>query len=68
MYQLELACRAQVDAMAGGAELTLPPEDVIRKAAHLYQPGTRRPYGELEWPAMLRLLDSEPGRYSPYWE
>jgi len=68
MYQLELACRAQVDAMAGGAGLTLPPEDVIRKSAHLYQPGTRRAYGELEWPAMLRLLDSEPGRYSPYWE
>jgi hypothetical protein len=25
----------------------------------MYQPGTRRPYGVLEWPAMLRLLDAE---------
>jgi hypothetical protein len=22
-----------------------------------YQPGTRRPYGLMEWPAMLRQLD-----------
>jgi hypothetical protein len=22
-----------------------------------YQPGTRRPYGLMEWPALLRMLD-----------
>jgi len=27
--------------------------------ASSYQPGTRRPYGVLEWPAMLRLLEAE---------
>lgn len=35
----------------------------------LHQPGTRRPYGVLEWPAMLRLLAAT-GKslgYPPYW-
>jgi|SRR5688500_523234 ribulose-5-phosphate 4-epimerase/fuculose-1-phosphate aldolase len=59
MYQLELSCRAQVDAMASGKELIIPPKEILQKTAHLYQPGTRRPYGVLEWPAMLRLLQAE---------
>ena len=67
MYQLELACRAQVDAMAGGTDgLSLPEESTLQRSAHLYQPGTRRPYGELEWHALLRLLKAEPGPYAPY--
>jgi ribulose-5-phosphate 4-epimerase/fuculose-1-phosphate aldolase len=67
MYQLEMSCRTQVDAMSGGMEeLSLPDEDMLNKAAHLYQPGTRRPYGELEWHAMLRLLAAEPGGYPAY--
>jgi ribulose-5-phosphate 4-epimerase/fuculose-1-phosphate aldolase len=65
MYQLEMSCRAQVDAMAAGAELTMPGENVLAHTAHLYQPGTRRPYGVLEWPAMLRLLEAE-GKSSGY--
>jgi ribulose-5-phosphate 4-epimerase/fuculose-1-phosphate aldolase len=67
MYQLELACRSQVDVMAARAELCLPPQEVLEHTAHLYQPGTRRPYGVLEWPAMLRLLAAEPSGYPPYW-
>jgi ribulose-5-phosphate 4-epimerase/fuculose-1-phosphate aldolase len=59
MYQLEMSCRAQVDAMAARTELTMPGENVLAHTAHMYQPGTRRPYGVLEWPAMLRLLDAE---------
>jgi ribulose-5-phosphate 4-epimerase/fuculose-1-phosphate aldolase len=67
MYQLEMSCRTQVDAMSGGMEeLSLPDEDMLNKSAHLYQPGTRRPYGELEWHAMLRLLAAEPGGYPAY--
>jgi ribulose-5-phosphate 4-epimerase/fuculose-1-phosphate aldolase len=64
MYQLEMSCRAQVDAMAAGTGLTLPTEEVLQHTAHLYQPGTRRPYGELEWPAMIRLLRAEAGSSS----
>jgi ribulose-5-phosphate 4-epimerase/fuculose-1-phosphate aldolase len=70
MYQLEMSCRAQVDAMAARTELLIPPDQVLEKTAHLYQPGTRRPYGVLEWPAMLRLLAAETGGsgYPPYWQ
>ena len=57
MYALEMACRAQVDAMTARTELTIPPQPVIDRSVHLYQPQTRRPYGLLEWPAMLRFLD-----------
>ena len=59
MYQLETACRAQVDAMAARTELVVPEKSVLQKTAHLYQPQTRRPYGVLEWPAMLRLLEAQ---------
>jgi hypothetical protein len=37
--------------MAARSELTMPGENVLAHTAHLYQPGTRRPYGVLEWPA-----------------
>jgi ribulose-5-phosphate 4-epimerase/fuculose-1-phosphate aldolase len=63
MYWLEMACRAQVDAMAANTPLTMPSEEVVAHATHLYQPGTRRKFGLLEWPAMLRLLD----RRDPSW-
>jgi ribulose-5-phosphate 4-epimerase/fuculose-1-phosphate aldolase len=70
MYQLEMSCRAQVDAMAARTELVIPSGQILEKTAHLYQPGTRRPYGILEWPAMLRLLAAEGGGsgYPPYWQ
>jgi ribulose-5-phosphate 4-epimerase/fuculose-1-phosphate aldolase len=70
MYQLEMSCRAQVDAMAARTELTMPGENVLAHTAHLYQPGTRRPYGVLEWPAMLRLLEAEGKNsgYPAYWQ
>ena len=66
MYQLEMSCRAQVDAMAAGTALSLPSKEVLEKSAHLYQPNVRRPYGELEWHAMLRLLEAEPGGFPHY--
>ena len=59
MYQLEMSARAQVDAMAAGSDLSVPPEDVLARTAVLYRPETRRPYGVLEWPAMLRLLEAQ---------
>lgn len=65
LYQLEMACRAQVDAMAARTELLIPEEDVLERTAHLYRPGTRRPFGLLEWPAMLRRLEAE-GKNSGY--
>ncbi|GGC47819.1 class II aldolase [Siccirubricoccus deserti] len=69
LYQLEMACRAQVDAMAARTELVMPSAEILEKTAHLYQPGTRRPYGVLEWHAMLRLLEAEQKNsgFPPYW-
>lgn len=62
IYWLEMACRAQVDALACNSELIEPPNEVVRKTAHLYRPEVRRPHGVLEWPAMLRYLDRrDPG-------
>ncbi|NKC33434.1 class II aldolase/adducin family protein [Falsiroseomonas selenitidurans] len=68
MYQLEMSCRAQVDAMNSRTELLVPDEATLAKTAHLYQPGARRPYGVLEWHAMLRRLEAEQKNsgYPPY--
>lgn len=62
-YWLEMACRAQVDAMCSAAPLNLPSAQVAEKTAKLYEPSARRPFGLLEWPAMLRELD----RIDPTW-
>ena len=68
LYQLEMSCRAQVDTMAARTEITLPSQEVLEHTAHLYQPSTRRPYGVLEWSAMIRLLKAESKNFSfpPY--
>jgi ribulose-5-phosphate 4-epimerase/fuculose-1-phosphate aldolase len=59
MYQLEMSCRAQVDVMTAHASMIIPDDDVMAHTATLYKPETRRPYGILEWPAMIRLLRYE---------
>lgn len=57
IYRAELACKAQVLAMAANTKVILPPQDVIEHTNHLYKPTTRRPFGKLEWPALMRKLD-----------
>ena len=38
------------------------PQHVLEETWNNYQPGTRRPYGLMEWPALLRKLDRmDPG-------
>ncbi|SAI71074.1 aldolase [Bordetella ansorpii] len=62
MHRLELACRSQLAAMATGAKLRAVPPEVLQETWNNYQPGTRRPYGVMEWPALLRKLDRmDPG-------
>jgi ribulose-5-phosphate 4-epimerase/fuculose-1-phosphate aldolase len=63
MYWLERACQVQMDVLACNAEINMPPEGVPEIVAHSYLPETRRPYGVLEWPAMLRMLDRHDGSY-----
>lgn len=57
MYWLEMACRAQVDVMTSGARILHPSPAIVEKTFQLYQPHVRRPFGLMEWPAMLRYLD-----------
>jgi len=57
MHRLELACRAQIGAMSCNSKLQSVPQPVLEDTWNQYQPGTRRPYGLMEWPALLRKLD-----------
>ena len=56
-HRLELACRTQLAAMATQSALVPVPADVLQATWNNYQRGTRRPYGLMEWPALLRKLD-----------
>jgi ribulose-5-phosphate 4-epimerase/fuculose-1-phosphate aldolase len=58
-YMLDTACKIQVDAMASGTELVMPPPETAQETARLFQPNVRRAYGVMEWEAMVRLLDRE---------
>jgi ribulose-5-phosphate 4-epimerase/fuculose-1-phosphate aldolase len=63
MYYLENACRAQVDAMSCNTEINMPSTSIIEQTSAHYTPERSRPYGELEWPAMLRFLDRRDPSY-----
>jgi len=63
IYWLEMACRAQVDAMACNTELNYADPEVVKRTEHLYRPEVRRPHGVLEWPAMRRYLDRRDPSY-----
>ena len=54
MHYLERACRVQIQVLSTGRAVSLPPEEVLDKAAKQYEafwPGT------YEWPALVRLVD-----------
>ena len=57
MHRLELTARSQLAAMATGARLVHVPEKVLHDTYMNYQPQTRRPYGVMEWPALLRMME-----------
>ena len=48
-HRLELACRSQVAAMSCNTKLREVPQAVLEETWNNYQPGTRRPYGLMEW-------------------
>jgi ribulose-5-phosphate 4-epimerase/fuculose-1-phosphate aldolase len=56
-HRLELACRAQIGAMSCNTPLRPVLPEVLEETWNNYQPGTRRPYGLMEWAALLRKLD-----------
>jgi len=56
LYNLEVACQFQLDAMQAGTELIHPSaESVARTAAEFHK--TNASKGDLEWRALLRALD-----------
>lgn len=57
MHRLELSCKTQLAAMACNTHLNAVPEPIVAATWNQYQPNTRRPYGVMEWPALLRRLD-----------
>jgi ribulose-5-phosphate 4-epimerase/fuculose-1-phosphate aldolase len=63
MHWLEKACQAQLQAMACNAELNYPDPRTIAVTNERYKPGQRRKITELEWPAMLRMLDRRDASY-----
>jgi ribulose-5-phosphate 4-epimerase/fuculose-1-phosphate aldolase len=63
MHWLERACQAQVMAMACNTELNHPSPETVKLTNERYLPGQRRKITELEWPAMLRMLDRRDPSY-----
>jgi ribulose-5-phosphate 4-epimerase/fuculose-1-phosphate aldolase len=63
MHWLEKACQAQLQAMACNTELNLPDPKTVAVTNERYKPGQRRRITELEWPAMLRMLDRRDASY-----
>ena len=62
MHRLELSCKTQIAAMSCNTKLIDVPADVVEETYVNYQPKTRRPFGLLDWPALLRKLDRiDPG-------
>jgi ribulose-5-phosphate 4-epimerase/fuculose-1-phosphate aldolase len=57
LHRLELSCRAQIAAMSCNSPLHPVPKAVLDATYMQYQPQTRRPYGKMEWPALLRFCD-----------
>ncbi len=58
IYRLERACQLQVMTLSCNAEITLPPKNIVEETANLFKPQGMRRLGLLEWPALLKDLDS----------
>ena len=62
LHRLELACHSQLAAMASNSPFSKVAQPVLEATWNNYQRTTRRPYGLMEWPALLRKLDRlDPG-------
>ena len=62
MYYLERACQTQINALAGGAKLRMPPAEVADHTARQFK---ALPYKQknTEWKAHLRMLDKMDASY-----
>ena len=62
MYYLERACQTQINALAGGAKLRIPPPEVAAKVATQFK-GLPYKAKRPEWKALLRMLDKTDPTY-----
>ena len=62
MYTLENTCRIQIDAMAGGTELTQVDPAILAGMADVMRVATAGLGSQLAWPALLRKVEKlDPG-------
>jgi len=61
LYRLESACQVQLDAMACGRELAVPPEAVIQRSGSQMEEFAKHvsDIGQLEFAALVRLMDKK---------
>ena len=57
MFNLEMACKAQLDAQATGAPLIHPPEALCEKTSAEYN--REGPFRRMAWEALVRQLDAD---------
>ena len=63
MYTLEMACKAQIDAMRTGAELVVPSAEVREATARQFTRDEDSSTFDLAWDALVRQLDREEPDY-----
>jgi ribulose-5-phosphate 4-epimerase/fuculose-1-phosphate aldolase len=64
MYYLDKACEIQVETLATGRELRLPPREVCEDAARRFWAWYKSDaFGQLDWDALVRRLDAEDPSY-----
>jgi ribulose-5-phosphate 4-epimerase/fuculose-1-phosphate aldolase len=63
IYFLERACQIQINALAGGAELSMPSERVRQLTAGQFASDDSQGIAQLAWDAALRLIDTSASDY-----
>lgn len=63
IYFLERACQAQIQALAGGTPLRIPPEDVRQRTAAQFNREESPVIARRAWLAALRLIDTSRSDY-----
>jgi ribulose-5-phosphate 4-epimerase/fuculose-1-phosphate aldolase len=63
IYMLERACAAQIDALSGGRELVLPPEEVRAHTAEQFHKSENDDHYAMVWGSALRLIEDNKPDY-----
>ena len=63
MYTFENTCRIQIDAQAGGGELTQVDPRILAGMAEVMKIATAGMGANIAWPALLRKLDRSDPSY-----